>query len=124
GALVQGMLLGAAIAPFAVMAYLMRGVELTALLAVFVAVPLAGTGAIVTALLAGCLGSPQRYRGVVQGLLVLALLSAFSSVAPALVSLHSPYGPLSWLSGNPAGVLVGIGAGIAAWVYAMWLQLE
>ncbi|MFT7582255.1 MAG: hypothetical protein ACI9MR_003937 [Myxococcota bacterium] len=60
--LIQGVIYAAAVAPFLVMAYLLRGIDLGSLLAIMVFIPVCGLCASAGAIFMGCLGVTRAVR--------------------------------------------------------------
>ena len=72
--LVQGLLYTSALAPFMVMAYLLRGIDLLEVLFVLILIPLGGIAAAALAVFMACLGGNKASRGFLFALLGLGLL--------------------------------------------------
>ena len=72
--LVQGLLYTSALAPFMVMAYLLRGIDIFEVLFVLVLIPLGGIAAAALAVFMACLGGNKASRGFLFALLGLGLL--------------------------------------------------
>ena len=77
--LVQSLLYTSALAPFIVMAYLLRGIDLMAVIFALVIVPLGGVAASALAVFAACLGPNKASRAVLGGLLGLSLIGCWQS---------------------------------------------
>lgn len=71
--MVQGLLYTAALAPFMVMAWLLRGLDLVYIVFVLCVVPLAGSAASSLAVFTACLGGNKALRGLLGALLGLGL---------------------------------------------------
>lgn len=77
--LVQSVLYTSALAPFMVMAYLLRGIDLMMVLFALVVVPLGGVAAAALAVFAACLGPNKASRATLGGLLGLGLVGVWLS---------------------------------------------
>ena len=76
-AAVQGVLYTSALAPFMLMAYLLRGLDLASIIACLVLVPMAGLAASSLAVFAACLGNNKATRALMGSLLSLGLAIAW-----------------------------------------------
>lgn len=104
--LVQGQLYTAALAPFLVMAYLLRGIDLLTIVFALVAVPLAGIAASTLAVFCASIGNNKPARAFFGGLLGLGLTGAWLGSLALWFELRW----LDWLIG---GLLAG---GFEAWL--------
>lgn len=89
--LVQGQLYTAALAPFLVMAYLLRGIDLLTIAFALIVVPLAGIAASTLAVFLASIGNSKAARAFFGGLLGLGLMGMW------LVSA-APWFELRWLT--------------------------
>lgn len=89
--LVQGQLYTAALAPFLVMAYLLRGIDLLTIVFALVAVPLTGIAASTLAVFFASIGNSKPARAFFGGLLGLGLMGMW------LISA-APWFELRWLT--------------------------
>jgi hypothetical protein len=75
--LVQGMLYTSVLAPFMVMAYLLRGIDLMAVLFTLIVIPLGSVAASALAVFAACLGNNKASRATLGGILGLGLFACW-----------------------------------------------
>ncbi len=86
--LVQGQLYTAALAPFLVMAYLLRGIDLLTIACALVIVPLAGIAASTLAVFLASIGNGKPARAFFGGLLGLGLMAVWLVSAAAWFDLR------------------------------------
>lgn len=98
--LVQGQLYTAALAPFLVMAYLLRGIDLLTIVFALVVVPLAGIAASTLAVFFASIGNNKASRAFFGGLLGLGLTAAW------FISIGLWF-ELRWLDWLLGGLLTG-----------------
>ncbi len=79
--LVQSMLYTSVLAPFMVMAYLLRGIDLMAVLFTLIVIPLGSVAASVLAVFTACLGNNKASRATLGGILGLGLFVCWASSA-------------------------------------------
>lgn len=121
--LVQGQLYTAALAPFLVMAYLLRGIDLLTIVFALVVVPLAGIAASTLAVFFASIGNNKPSRAFFGGLLGLGLTAAwFTSIGL--------WFELRWLDWLLGGLLTGnleawlvLGGWFNAWLAFVVLML-
>ncbi len=106
--LVQALLYTAALAPFMVMAYLLRGVDLLAVLFTLVVVPLIGIAACSLAVFTAALSTHKAVRATLGGLLGLGLVFGWLGTTPLWFNL---------------GVLAEITDALRRWSIEAWLGL-
>ena len=121
--LVQGQLYTAALAPFLVMAYLLRGIDLLTIGFALVAVPLAGIAASTLAVFFASIGNNKPARAFFGGLLGLGLTGAWLGSIALWFELRW----LEWLlggllSGNSEPWLI-LGGWFNAWLAFVVLML-
>jgi hypothetical protein len=80
-ALVQAAVVGAGLAPFLVLSYLLRGVDFGLLLLAVAGIPLGAAVLTALALLIGCLGPMRSARAIETGLLTLGLAALQAAMA-------------------------------------------
>jgi hypothetical protein len=86
--LVQGVLFTAALAPFLVMAYLLRGIDLFTVLLVLLGTAAIGQGLTAVAVWWACLGTNKASRAALSAVLLLALLGGWCVSFPIAGSLR------------------------------------
>ncbi len=86
--LVQGMLYTSVLAPFMVMAYLLRGIDLMAVLFTLIVIPLGSVAASVLAVFTACLGNNKASRATLGGILGLGLFACWASSAGLWFNLN------------------------------------
>ena len=79
--LVQSMLYTSVLAPFMVMAYLLRGIDLMAVLFTLIVIPLGSVAASALAVFTACLGNNKASRATLGGILGLGLFVCWASSA-------------------------------------------
>ncbi len=79
--LVQSVLYTSMLAPFMVMAYLLRGIDLMAVLFTLIVIPLGSVAASVLAVFTACLGNNKASRATLGGILGLGLFVCWASSA-------------------------------------------
>jgi hypothetical protein len=79
--LVQSMLYTSVLAPFMVMAYLLRGIDLMAVLFTLIVIPLGSVAASALAVFTACLGNNKASRATLGGILGLGLFACWASSA-------------------------------------------
>ncbi len=77
--LVQSVLYTSVLAPFMVMAYLLRGIDLMAVLFTLIVIPLGSVAASVLAVFTACLGNNKASRATLGGILGLGLFVCWAS---------------------------------------------
>ncbi len=76
-AAVHSALYAAAIAPFVLMAYLLRGVDLATLITLLTYVPLVGLAGVATGIFAGCVGTTRAVRSLTSVVLTLGCVGVW-----------------------------------------------
>lgn len=121
--LVQSALYTSALAPFMVMAYLLRGIDLMTVLFALVVVPLGGIAASALAVFAACLGPNKASRAVLGGLLGLSLVGTWLGSAGLWFNLSEMNYYLGELRSGDADAWLGTVAALNAWLGALALLL-
>lgn len=105
--LVQGMLFTAALAPFLVMAWLLRGIDLPTIAFALVVIPLGSLAAVAVAVLAACLGANRAQRASLGGLVGLGLIIGWGSGMPLWFAHRQTIAPYlsELLRGNSEALL-------------------
>ena len=123
--LTQSALYTAAMAPFLVMAYLLRGLDLLTIAASLIAVPMLGVVAAVVGLLLACAIPNRKARAAGGAIVGLALLVGWS-FASTFIFTDSRFGLnsiLRELADGNSWAWAGIGMTINAWHAVTWLGL-
>jgi hypothetical protein len=121
--LVQGQLYTAALAPFLVMAYLLRGIDLLTIAFALVAVPLLGIAASTLAVFLASIGNSKASRAFFGGVLGLALMGMWLISAPAWFELRWLVWFLDELLNNSVTVWLILAGWFNAWLAFVVLML-
>jgi len=113
--LVQGLLYTSALAPFMVMAYLLRGIDMLEVLFVLVVIPLGGIAVAALAVFMACLGGNKATRGFLSAVLGLGLLFAWMGSCGLWFNLREVGSVLDELRSGDAAVWAGLAAWLNAW---------
>ncbi len=128
--LTQSLLYTAAIAPFVVMAYLLRGLDLPTILTVLIVVPLLGVVAAAIGLFFACCAGGRRGRAAGGGVIGVIMLLGWIFACNLLFSPLAKFitGPLAGATGlgsvsSTWAVPLFSGLLIDCWLMAVWLLL-
>jgi hypothetical protein len=122
--LILGLLGAAALAPFLVMAYLLRGLDLPTVIFALITLPMAGTllGALAAAI--ACLGGNRQARQGLSLMMALGLLSSWGMLTA--IWANSEMTLSRWMADlmrGDAEAIMGVLALLNSWVVAMALAL-
>jgi hypothetical protein len=122
--MVQGILYTSALAPFMVMAYLLRGLELTIILFALVMVPIWGSAASALGVFCACLGNSKAARALLGALLGLGLCGLWMMSASVWfrVGYELAYFVNALIAGNSEKWIV-VAAVINAWLAFLVLMI-
>lgn len=121
--LVQGQLYTAALAPFLVMAYLLRGIDLLTIAFALVAVPLGGIAASTLAVFCASIGNSKPARAFFGGMLGLGLMGMWLVSAPLWFELRWLTWLLDALLNNTLFGWVALAGWLNAWLAFVVLML-
>ena len=121
--LVQGLLYTSALAPFMVMAYLLRGLDLIEVLFVLVAIPATGVACTALAVFMACLGPNKASRGALSALLGLGLIWLWCMACVLCFNLREVRWLIEMLRADTADALLVIGIWLNLWGAHLVLML-
>ncbi|HEX3132147.1 MAG TPA: hypothetical protein VHX44_01035 [Planctomycetota bacterium] len=121
--LVQGQLYTAALAPFLVMAYLLRGIDLLTIAFALVVVPLMSVAASTLAVFLASIGNSKPARAFFGGILGLGLTGVWMASATLWFNLESLEFFFTQLLGNTATAWIILGLFLNIWLAFVVLML-
>lgn len=121
--LVQGLLYTSALAPFMVMAYLLRGIDLLEVLFVLTLIPLGGIAAAALAVFMACLGTTRGSRGFLFAVLGLGLLGAWMTSCGLWFNLREIRAVLELLRAGSGEMWLLLGMWTNLWAAALVVLL-
>jgi hypothetical protein len=114
--IVQGQLYTAALAPFLVMAYLLRGIDLISIGFALVVIPLAGVAASTLAVFMASIGNNKASRAFCQSILGLGLFLLWGVSSVLWFSIHELGWFFSLFIRNPSEAWLILGLGFNMWL--------
>ena len=122
--LVQGLLSTAAIAPFLVMAYLLRGLDLVSIAMALITVPLLGVAASSLAVLSACATPAKKGKNAAGGFILLFLLFPWFSMSMGLFTTLRGVSRLpEMLASGDLDAWLGVAAALTCWSCFVWTML-
>jgi hypothetical protein len=123
--LTQSALYTAAMAPFLVMAYLLRGLDLLTIAAALITVPMLGVLAAAIGLFLACAAPNRKARAAGGGMVGLLMIIGWGFFGGVQFSLfdNGPAKVMRALADGDRGAWLGCGIGVNAWLALVWLTL-
>ena len=122
--LVQGLLSTAAIAPFLVMAYLLRGLDLVSIAMALVTVPLLGVAASALAVLSACATPAKNIKNAAGGFIHMFLVFPWISLSMGLfTTLRGVSRVPELLASGDLDAWLGVAAALTCWTGFVWTML-